>query len=299
MHHSRANPNTNVDHGESEEIIQPLLQHGRPTVSSGSIGSEKSMSEAVLGIGTFGRDISVEELGDAETNSPSDRIKRHTSEREMSFISGSTNGSSLEGSQRRGSINASISNHIMDMALKHDDHGNHSGDGTGDSNHYISKGRMLSGGFVVHPDAHSNETHESHSIVKQAVTKAARRITHVDPLMGTHGGTHSNHSSPFAMKTAPVMRPAGKIDEQMEQWTLRSRLTITPSTMTSPDSAIKHERSSSDPRSQLRRKRSASNLVLNLNERDIMEDLGSYEGKEPKQISLKRSRSTSFYDKKT
>ncbi|GMH76025.1 hypothetical protein TrST_g9428 [Triparma strigata] len=272
MNHSRANPAiADADASEADAIIQPLL-------AQGMVGRSSSITDAMLEVGRIGSkgdsgDLEAKpESGDIDSGETPRHINRHTSSRDISF-EGEKDQTSLEGSQRRSSINASLSNHIVDMALKHDDNS------TSDTEHYTSKGRMLSGGFVVHPDAHENTNHESHLIVKKAVTKASRRISHVDPLMGTHGGNHSNHTSPFAMKTAPVMRPAGKIDTQMEGWTSRRTISIQPSTgpvLGSTPPAGSSEKRKSDP--SLTRKKSASNLILDLSEKDIIDTIGNYAG---------------------
>ena len=226
-------------------------------------------------------------------------IQRKVSTRVMSVENNEeTQGmAGLKNAKRRGSINASISNHIMDMALKHEH-------AQGEDDHFVSKNRMLSGGFVVHPDAHHDDEHESHQIVKKAITKAARRVSHIDPLMGTHGSTSAGkNSSPFSMKSAPVMRAVGKIDHldlssssrklaeelSSSQRSLALSDEISSAPGSSPGADIRAKRSS-----MKQRKKSMSNLTLNLNERDLIRDLGEYSGTTPKNEKEKRAKRNSL-----
>ena len=172
----------------------------------------------------------------------------------------------------------------MDMALKHEDP---------DDDHFVSKNRMLSGGFVVHPDAHDDDGHESHQIVKKAITKAARRVSHVDPLMGTHGSASmgGRTSSPFSMKSAPVMRPVGKIDHMdlsgssrkmaEELTSSQQSLSDEQSSLSSPPGSLPPMDMRSKRSSMKVRKKSMSKLTLNLSERDLINDLGAYSGTTP------------------
>jgi len=123
----------------------------------------------------------------------------------LSDIVNSDSKKDLRKATKRKSINVSISSNIIDMALKHDH----------DPEESMLMNRMLSGGFVVHPDAHEDDDHDSHAIVQAAITKAARRITHADPLMGTHSPSASSmpRSSMFTMKHSTVMRPPGRMEK--------------------------------------------------------------------------------------
>jgi len=179
--HSRANPRHHDEKDElsSSEIVKPLFQN-----------NDKAVSDEIQSIGKIGGNR---------------RTQVHEVESTSSiFASGSKR--DLSKAVKRKSINVSISTNIIDMALKHD-----SG-AIGESDDIYTRGRMLSGGFVVHPDAHEDDDHESHTIVQMAITKAARRVTSNDPLMGTHSpGTHGmQRSNPFAMKHSTVMRPSGR-----------------------------------------------------------------------------------------
>ena len=65
----------------------------------------------------------------------------------------------------------------------------------------------------------------------------------------------------------------------MEGWTSRRTISIQPSTgpvLSSTPLAVSSEKRKSDP--SLTRKKSASNLVLDLSEKDIMDTIGNYAG---------------------
>ena len=275
MKHSRANPTINSEDqslAESEDIILPLLEQSKPSTHPG-------MSDAILD----------------ESRMDLDSISRKVSTRMISVANSEdvTGLAGLKSAKRRGSINASISNHIMDMALKHED-----GD---EEDHFVSKNRTLSGGFVVHPDAHHDDEHESHQIVKKAITKAARRVSHVDPLMGTHGSVSSGgrHShSPYGRKTAPVMRPVGKIEINQMSSKISDNQPNESKRSSSPEVGEgwreARERRRTTMLTQSSRKKSMSNLTLNLSEQDLIKLVGEYSGTTPKKEGEKRKKRNSL-----
>ena len=183
-HHSRANPKLHEEvkaaNLAADDVVKPFFQS-----EDGAVHDELKKAGKIKKL--------VKQTTMKEMESMHDVVK-----------SGSKR--DLHKAIKRKSINVSISTNIIDMALKHEHvPGAEGGDFSGRS-------RMLSGGFVVHPDAHDDDDHDSHAIVQMAITKAARRVTSADPLMGTHSpGSHGlGRSNPFAMKHSTVMRPSGR-----------------------------------------------------------------------------------------
>jgi hypothetical protein len=171
VHHSRANPA--LQEMAADDAVKPFFKN-----------SDKEVHD---------------ELNEA---GKSKQLVKHSQTKSIESIanvvqSGSSRDLNL--AVKRKSINMSISTNIIDMALKHE----HTTQSPVDS-----RSRMLSGGFVVHPDAHEDDDHESHAIVQMAITKAARRVTCNDPLMGTH--SPGGRSSVFGAKHSTVMRPSGR-----------------------------------------------------------------------------------------
>jgi hypothetical protein len=84
--------------------------------------------------------------------------------------------------------------------------------------------------------------------VVTAIRKAGRRLSHVDPMMGSHAVSHGHgKNSPLVVKHTAVMRPSVKSPAQKGM-----------------------------NAAQLSSARSFSNLVLKIDERDIERELGTY-----------------------